>query len=325
MQADRSQKPDRSRSENRHAGHQYALLTWIYRPWARSWLRWLAVAAVLAIIVGIAIPGLGDVFIACALVAIVLVVAANDMAHRRDDRRVRQLSQSGSVAFGNWAPGSIEAQSGSAREFEPRDLHMRRPTPPYIGLWRVAASRAMLRYSRDRSTLNLLLTINDLPAVWRQKRELWYRAGLLHGDNLERRARREKLIYAAREFVSPETRSYMRVSAVPYATDDDARAALATVEKRHFRRDWFAHIVEELEVTPPPEAGEHARAWLRKAIGRDGTSHTLNAIWQEPGALLLDITYTAPPEVRVYDLASALIQCQRQRLASQTTQGAADF
>jgi hypothetical protein len=56
-------------------------------------------------------------------------------------------------------------------------------------------------------------------------------------------------------------------------------------------------------------------------ISRKGVSRELNVAWPEPGPLLLAIVYSALPEVEIDDLASALIQCQRQHLALERARG----
>jgi hypothetical protein len=171
------------------------------------------------------------------------------------------------------------------------------------------------RASRDRSVLDLLLTIDDLPPGWRQKRQERYRVGLLYDEDWDKRARREKLVGAMRSFVNPETRSRIVVQAAPVVTDEDARSVV-TEGRWNRSPDLKAHTTDEAEVSAPPEAGEYATASLVSTTGQAGASRKLSVMWPEPGPLVLAIVYTAPADVAVYDVMSGLIQRQRQRLAT---------
>jgi hypothetical protein len=196
------------------------------------------------------------------------------------------------------------------------DFDKLRQMPSILRVYRVIASTVALRRSRDRSMLDLLLTIDDLPPGWRQEREVRYRVGLLYNDDWDKRARREKLVGATRTFANSETRSRVAVQAAPWATEEDARSVLAALPARRAPSfDLNAQTKEETDVTPPPEAGEHARAWLVGTTSRAGTSRKLTVVWPEQGRVLLGIVCWAPGEVEVYDVMSGLIQCQRQRLA----------
>jgi hypothetical protein len=189
--------------------------------------------------------------------------------------------------------------------------------PSNIRVLRVLASTLALRGSRDRSMLDLLITVDDLPPGWHQKREARYRVGLFHDDDWDKRARREKLVGATRVFESPQTGSRIAAQAIPLVTDEDVRSMLSAFPARWLRSSGLkAGATQEAEVAPPPEAGENARARLVSTIGQTGASRKLSVVWPEPGSLLLGIEHTAPPEVEAYDLMSRLIERQRDRLAT---------
>jgi hypothetical protein len=209
------------------------------------------------------------------------------------------LRQPDSPASLDRASGLIEKQSVTSPATGRGDLDTLRPMPPIFRTFRAAASILVLRYSRDRSMLDLLLTIDDLPPGWRQKQEVRYRAGLLGGEDWDKRARRERLVGATRIFVNPETRSRVTVRAVPSATEQDVRSALPAEAARWVQLDSTTALGDEIEVTPPPEAGEHARAWLISTTSWEGALRTLHVLWPEPGALLLAVRYSArPPKLR---------------------------
>lgn len=84
-----------------------------------------------------------------------------------------------------------------------------------------------MRRSRDRSMLDLLIAVEDLPPGWRLKREARYRAGLLYNEDWDKRARRAKLVRSVRIFEHPETRSRVAVQASPWVSDEDVRSVLA--------------------------------------------------------------------------------------------------
>jgi hypothetical protein len=172
------------------------------------------------------------------------------------------------------------------------------------------------RASRDRSALDVLLTVDDLPSGWRKGGETRLRLGFTHNEERDKRARRAKLIGAIRTFVDDESRSQISVLAYPTATEEDARSGVAAVfERRLGFYDLDEQTRDETEVTPPQEAGRHARAKLTSTTGRSGAWRVLTVVWADSGPLRLGIGYRAPAGVDVWELTSTLIQRQRQRLA----------
>ena len=165
--------------------------------------------------------------------------------------------------------------------------------------------------------LDLLLTVDDLPAGWRQQREARYHVGLLYDEDCDKRARRAKLVGATRIFVNPETSGQLIVQGMPWATEADARSVLTAPRSRRLRSwDLNAQTTEEIEVAAPPQAGAEARATLISTTSRTGAVRKLIVLWPEPGALLVGIVHSAPAEVELYELMSALIERQRERIAT---------
>jgi hypothetical protein len=181
--------------------------------------------------------------------------------------------------------------------------------------FRVLAATLAARVSSDRSALDLLLTSNDLPSGWYEEREIRLRMGFIHSEDRDKRARRAKLIGAVRVFVDPESRSRVTAWAYPQVSDEDARFAAATAFERSFGSfDLMAEARDETEVTPPPEAGQHARGRLVSTAGRMGDWRNLTVVWADSGSLLMGVSYRAPTQVDVWDLTSALIKRQRERV-----------
>jgi hypothetical protein len=315
----RSKSDSSAPGHSRGGGWQTVLRRWPL-PWARPWLHWVSSAAIVTAVCSLLFD-FGDVTTVCAAALIWVIIAADGVTHARDKRRVRRLRESVSVASFDQVSGFIEKQSVRSPVSGQDHLDAPRPMQPIVRSYRALASMLVLRYSRDRRMLDLLLTIDDLSTGWRQKRELRYRAGIFHNEDWDKRARRQKLVHAARVFVNTETRSRVTVGAAPYATEEDARSVLATIEERRFQQRSTAQTTDETEVVAPAEAGEHARAWLISTVTPKGALRTLNVLWTEPGPLLLVINYSAPPEVDIYKLTAALIQRERERLALQVATG----
>lgn len=175
----------------------------------------------------------------------------------------------------------------------------------------------MLRFPGDRSLSDLLLTIDDFPTGWRQTMDTRARNGLRGKHDWDKRARREKLITAQRSFVNHKARSSVTVIAAQWATDDDVRLMLATrlAKGGDLSTALYPKTSERVEVTPPPEAGEHATATLTtEAKG----SRRLIVSWPEQGALSLSVMYWAFADAEPWALTSELIQRQRERLAARS-------
>jgi hypothetical protein len=181
--------------------------------------------------------------------------------------------------------------------------------------YRLLAATLAARVSSDRRALDLLLTSNDLPSGWYEERELRLRLGFIRSEDRDKRARRAKLIGAVRVFVDAESRSRVTAWAYPQVNDEDARSAAATAFARGFGSfDLMAEARDEAEVTPPPEAGQHARGRLVSTTGRMGDCRNLTVVWADSGSLLMGVSYRAPAHVDLWDLTSALVKRQRERL-----------
>jgi hypothetical protein len=312
------------RSKSAFSGREHTLggvLQAVLRSWSRPWLKW-AFWAALIFLVYCLIADDSDVLTSCALGLGVAVYAANELLYVRDKRRVQRLRQSDSPPSLGRTSGLVEKQSVASRVTGRGGLVTPRQMPSEFRVFLNGASVIARRRSRDRSMLDLVLTIDDLPAGWLPGREFRFRVGLLHNDDWDKRARREKLVGAGRIFMNSETRSRVVVQVVPWATEEDVRSVLARAwAGRRDPWDSTVQVTDESEVTPPPEAGEHAVAWLISTISPEGASRTLNVVWPGPGSLLLGIKCSAPPEVEIYDLTSALIQRQRGHLALQGALG----
>lgn len=162
----------------------------------------------------------------------------------------------------------------------------------------------------------MVLTIDDLPPGWSMGRETRLRMGFGDSGERSKRARRAKLVGATRIFVHPESRSRVSSLAYPMATTEDARAAVADAfQDRLTWRSVNTPTLDELEVTPPPEAGEHASAFVVGAAGPLDARRALTVVWAESAPLLLGITYHAHADSDLWDLTSDLIRRQRERVA----------
>ena len=183
---------------------------------------------------------------------------------------------------------------------------------------RFLVARLAVCGSRDRNTLGLLIEIDDLPPGWLQQQELRYRVGFVRNEEPDKRARQQKLIGAMRLFTHREARSQALAMVSPAATEEDARARLAHSRLGQIQSvDLNIQATDATEVTPPPEAGEYARAFLTTITPSGGASRRkLHVIWVEPGQPIVgSITFTAPAILDVWEVTSALLQRQRQRLA----------
>jgi hypothetical protein len=187
----------------------------------------------------------------------------------------------------------------------------------------VAASRLRFlaaviaaRGSRDRAALDVLLEVDDLPQGWRQQRQARYRIGFGFNEEWDRRARRNKLVGGSRVFVHPESGGRLVAQAFPTISEEDAVAALTNIwERRFLSLDLNAQHADEVEVTPPSEAGEHARALLIANAGRTGDSRKLFVAWAEPAPMFFGVVLTSPAELEFWELMSRLVKRQRERFA----------
>jgi hypothetical protein len=184
--------------------------------------------------------------------------------------------------------------------------------------YRYLAATLAARRSADRSTLDLLLATVDLTTGWHKTGEGRYRMGFVFSEDRDKRARRAELIGATRSFADAESGSRIHAWAYPHTNQEDARSAVASAFERRIHAlgsyDLNAQTRHEAAVTPPPEAGEHARARLVSTTGSKGSWRTLTVAWADSGPLFLGIIYRAPAEVDVWDLMSALVRRQRERL-----------
>jgi Peptidase A4 family len=172
--------------------------------------------------------------------------------------------------------------------------------------------------SRDRSSLGLLIEIDDLPPGWLQQQEMRYRLGFIHNEERDKRARQQKLIGAIAVLTHREAHSQVVAMIAPAATEEDAHARLAESRAAQIRSvDSNGQVTDTTEVTPPPEAGQYSRAFLRTINPAGGASRRqLQVIWVEPGqAIVGSITFTAPAILDVWEVTSGLLQRQRERLA----------
>jgi hypothetical protein len=186
---------------------------------------------------------------------------------------------------------------------------------------RMLASQLAAR-GLGESMLDLLLELDDLPPGWILRREASHRLGFLHIRGADRRARQQKLISVQRQFVQPEARTDVILVIAASATIEDAHARLAVHPARarrppHFHAQW----TDSIEVAPPPEAGSHARAFLTTITSNErAPQRKLLVKWIEAEQpLLCHIHITAPAVLDVSELASTLIECQRQRIAQRVT------
>ena len=76
-------------------------------------------------------------------------------------------------------------------------------------------------------------------------------------------------------------------------------------------------VTDKTEVTPPPEAGEHSRAFVATIASSQSVSwRQLQVIWVEPGQpILAAVAFRGPAVLDVWEFVSVLVQRQRQRLA----------
>ena len=180
---------------------------------------------------------------------------------------------------------------------------------------RRSVAKLAARFSRDRSTLDLLMEDGDLPPSWVQRKQMRYRVGFTHNEDRDRRARQLKLIGALRQFEQPDARAQVVTMVSPAATDEDAHTRLA--DGQGILWDWASLIpavTDKTEVTPPPEAGEHARAFLATITSSQGVSwRQLQVMWVEPEQpILAAIAFRGPAVLDVWEFVSALVQRQRQ-------------
>jgi hypothetical protein len=124
------------------------------------------------------------------------------------------------------------------------------------------------------------------------------------------------LIGAVRSFVQTEAQLGVIAAATPMGTEEDAHAQLAEVQGPPFGS--FAlngQITDVTEVTPPQEAGEHARAFLT-TITSSSPRRSMAVAWVEPRQpMFVGIAVAAPAALDLSESASVLIQRQRKRLA----------
>jgi hypothetical protein len=176
--------------------------------------------------------------------------------------------------------------------------------------------------------LELLLEVSDLPTGWAQVRETRSRVGFYGNEDRDRRARQQRLVSAVRMFVRADALSVVAALVSPAATEEDAQARLAA--RRGLWWTWPELIpptMEETEVTPPPEAGEHARAFLTTIIPNEAASlRQLQVFWVEPGRPILGaVAFRAPAILDVWEFTAALVQRQRQRLVRVPAPGSSEL
>lgn len=186
-------------------------------------------------------------------------------------------------------------------------------------LWRDLQMRVAIlgvRLSSDRTALDALLQGEELPGEWVQRREWRWPVGLTRDSDAARRARRAKLVAAARQFELVGTETWVTVSAVPMASAEDAEYSLETV----WEPPWVhpgALTQADVEVSPPTAAGEHARAFLVNTTHENGPRRTLfYVVWHEAEAVLFAIALAAPTEYDLLAAMSMLIEVQRNGAAN---------
>ena len=111
-------------------------------------------------------------------------------------------------------------------------------------------------------------------------------------------------------------RSQVVAMVSPAATEEDAHARLAESRVGQIGSvDSNGQVTDATEVTPPPEAGEHARAFLTTITPSGGASlRQLQVIWVQPGQPIVgSITFRAPAVLDVWQVTSSLPERQRQR------------
>jgi len=186
--------------------------------------------------------------------------------------------------------------------------------------YRLLTAVIAARRSRDRSALDSLLEPGDLPEGWHQRRETRARVGFVFNREFDQRARRAKLVTAGRSFSHPGTNTRLLVQALPAVNLDDAREALSRAwEHRLPIWELSERTVQEVEVTPPNEAGEHARALLAATTDRRGDWHSLSVAWVEQSPMLFAIILKRPANADLWEMLAGLIERQRKRFAQRAT------
>lgn len=186
--------------------------------------------------------------------------------------------------------------------------------------FRVAVLAA--RFSSDRTALDALLRREDLPEGWFQLRERRWRAGFLRDDDADRRARRARLVAVSRQFELVGTQTWVTASAMPAASVEDAQNFLEHAwEYPAFDRTALTQA--DAEVSPPPAAGEHARAFLLNTTYETGPRRTFfYVVWHDAQSMVFSIGLSAPTEYDLLDAMSTLVHLQRS-LASRRVIGEA--
>lgn len=174
--------------------------------------------------------------------------------------------------------------------------------------WQVAFLAG--RLSSDRSSLDALIRLEDLPDGWFQNWEKRWRFGLTSTEELARRSRQAKLVGATRCFELVGTGTWVMASAVPFVSVEDAQdwleiSASQVLSSRD--RDALAHA--ETEVAPPRAAGEHARAVLVNTDYESGPRRThFFVAWREAQPMVFTLQIKTPTEYDVLDPMTMLIQ-----------------
>lgn len=182
--------------------------------------------------------------------------------------------------------------------------------------YRLLAAVIAARRSQDRSALDLLLRPEDVPEGWYQRRETRARVGFVFDQEFDKRARRAKLITAGRSFAELGTEARLVVQALPAINNDDAHEALSVIwERRSPIWNFSEQTIKQVEVTPPGEAGEHARALLVGTTDRQGEWRKLSVAWVEQMPMLFAIVLKRPAHADLWQLMAELIERQRKRFA----------
>jgi hypothetical protein len=143
--------------------------------------------------------------------------------------------------------------------------------------------------------------------------------GYMRNEEVDKRARQERLIGALRDFAQLEAQLQVTDTVSPWASEEDARSRLAEIRGLSVRSiDLIPQITEETEITPPPEAGEYARAVLTTIARSDSASRRqIQVMWVEPGQPILGaIIVRTPAVLDAWEFTSMLVQRQRQRFGS---------
>lgn len=180
--------------------------------------------------------------------------------------------------------------------------------------FRVAVLAA--KFSDDRSALDTLLRVEDLPGDWFQRRESRWRVGFADDSDISRRASRAKLAAGRRELELVGTSTILMVQAVPFVSIEDAQALLEHEWKLRWSWDLALNLdvlrQDAIEVAPPATAGEHARALLCNTTYKTGVRFTLFSVyWCGAQPTVFGLKLWAPTEFDVFDTTSTLVQLQR--------------